>query len=181
MRRPAPYAPLSVTFATGRTGTAIQNKHGLEGLAVWAAMIAAAKRGRGQIVFATASDWQAIGILRPPKFTLTEFLKTTGRMKQTRTTRHGHVMYVDLTAYEAWNNDAYRQRERERKTSKSEESNRNKSGRIAEWKRKSSAAEVELELDKDLKNPREEADQDDDIPFDTTHTLPLETLLRSIP
>jgi hypothetical protein len=154
MRRPAAFAPLSVTFATGRTGTAIQNKHGLEGLAAWAAMIAAAKRGRGQIVFAHDSDWQAIGLLQPPKFELRDLLKTTGQLKQTRTTRHGHVTYVQLTRYEDWNDDAYRQRERERKSRTDEESGRNKTGRVAEYKRKPNAAEVELELEPPLTPPQ---------------------------
>jgi len=147
MRRPAAYAPLSVLFATGKTGVALQNRHGVEGIGVWACMIAAAKRAGGQIVFAHDQDWQAIGIFEPPAFTLGEFLKTTGQLKQTRCTRHGHVRYVVLTRYGEWNDDAYRERERQRKSRYSQESERNKSGRLAEHKRKQSASELELDLE----------------------------------
>jgi hypothetical protein len=147
VRRPSSYAPLSVTFSSGRTGTAIQRKYKAEGLGVWAAIIAAGKRGRGQIVFAHDADWQAIGIFEPPSFALRDFLKTTGQLKQTRTTRHGHVMYVQLTRYGDWNKDAYRQGERERKARYSEETNRNKAGRMAEGRRRLSASELELELE----------------------------------
>lgn len=147
MRRPAAYAPLSVTFATGKTGSVLQDKLGLEGLAAWACLIAAAKRGAGQVVFAHDRDWQAIGVMRAPEFSVRDFLKTTGQLKQTRTTRHGHVMYVQLTSYERWNNDARRQDERERKTRYSEETNRNKAGRLAEHNRKQSASELELDLE----------------------------------
>ena len=157
MRRPSPFAPLSVTFATGKTGTAIQNKHGLEGLGTWAAMIAAAKRGRGQIVFAHEADWQAIGILRPPSFTLREFLKTTGNMKQTRTETHGHVMYVQLTHYEDWNNDAQRQDARERKSRYDAEKKRTKNERLPNWKRTKKSAELELEAEEELEKGSNEA------------------------
>jgi hypothetical protein len=149
MRRPAPYAPLSVTFATGRTGTAIQNKYGVEGLGVWAAMIATAKRGRGQIMFAHDQDWPAIGVMRPPGFALRDFLKTTGQMKQTRTETSGLTIYVQLTRYGDWNDDAHRQRERERKTRKSDESNRNKAGRMAEHNRSPFASELEAEAEEE--------------------------------
>jgi hypothetical protein len=132
MRRPNFYAPLSVTFATDPMGTRLQEEYGAEGLGVWAAMIAAAKRGRGQIVFAHDSDWQAIDILSPPSFTLRAFLKTTGTMKQTSTKTHGRVLYVLLTRYEDWNDDARRGRERERKACTDAESNRKSSGRVPE-------------------------------------------------
>lgn len=147
MRRPTAYAPLSVLFATSRTGIAIQREHGAEGLGVWAALIAAAKRGRGQIVFANDTDWAAIGISHPPTFTLATFLKTTGRMKQTRTTRHGHVVYVQLTRYEDWNNDVRRQDARERKSRNDEENKRTKSERLANHLRTEMSAELELELE----------------------------------
>lgn len=150
MRRPSAYAPLSVTFATGKTGTAIQKKHGVEGIAVWAAMIAAGKRGKGQIVFAHDADWIAIGLLSPPVFTLREFLRTTGNVKQTRTKTHGHVMYVQLTHYGEWNDDAHTQRERERKSSKTQESNRKKTGGLPEEKRSPFATEAEQEAEEEL-------------------------------
>ncbi|MCR4338796.1 MAG: hypothetical protein NUW01_02800 [Gemmatimonadaceae bacterium] len=139
-----------MTFATGRTGTAIQNKHGLEGLAVWAAIIAAGKRGRGQIVFAHDADWQAIGLFSAPTFTLREFLQTTGRMKQTRCTRHGHVMYVQLTHYEDWNDDSHRGFERERKARSEEENHRKNAGERADENRSRFAGEAEQEAEIEL-------------------------------
>lgn len=106
MRRPTKYVPLSVHFATGRTGTAILEKYGLEGLGVWAAMIAAAKAANpeGQIIFMHDQDWGAIGLgHHPPLFTLKAFLRFLGQRKQTRQTAHGRVTYVTLTRWKQWN------------------------------------------------------------------------------
>jgi hypothetical protein len=107
MKRPAPYVPLSVTFHTGRTGSAILNEFGLEGLAVWTCLIASSADGQpyGTVMFSHDQDWGAIGLaMHPPSFTLYDFLKLLGRNKQTRKTQHGRNIYVTLTAWERWNN-----------------------------------------------------------------------------
>lgn len=151
MRRPSTYVPLSVTFATDKTGETIQHKYGIEGLGVWAAMIAAAKRGRGSITFAHESDWQAIGILSPPSFLLKDLLKTTGRIHQTRSRQHGRVIYADLTHYSDWNDDAHKGFERERKASKPGNSKRKTAGSKPEVNRKVCAPDLEVERDKSSK------------------------------
>ena len=118
--RPGPYVPLSVLFATGKTGTAIQERFKVAGLGVWAAMLATAGEGnRGEILFRHDEDWSAIGLevgvaLHPIDFTLREFLSFMGRQKQTRTTRQGRALYVQITQWERWNNERKRDLARRR-------------------------------------------------------------------
>ena len=179
MRRPSSFAPLSVTFATGKTGTRLQHEYGAEGLGVWAALLAAAKRNQGLVTFAHDTDWQALGIFSAPSFTLRAFLKTTGNMKQTRTTTHGHVMYVQITHYTDWNNDAHRGFDRERKTRKADESNRNNPGSEPEanWKVSATELELEEELTKahTSKTDVRAADQ-----LDTEKTLELSRIIEQL-
>lgn len=124
MRRPSAYAPLGVHFATGRTGTAILERFGVEGLGVWASMIAAAKQHRpqGQLVFNHDKDWGVLGLAGyEPSFTLKSFLTFLGQRKQTRTTRQGRVTYVTLTRWGDWNEANNREAERGRKSRKRKE------------------------------------------------------------
>jgi hypothetical protein len=105
MKRPERYVPLSLTFATGRTGTALLEQYGVEGLGAWAAMLAAAKGNQpeGQVVFRHEDDWAAIGLgFHPPSFTLAAFLTYLGRRKLIRRTRHGRVTYVEITQWGRW-------------------------------------------------------------------------------
>jgi hypothetical protein len=105
VRRPSSYVPLSVNVATGRTGTALLERYGLSGLGAWVALIATAGIGNtGRVMFRHEEDWGAIGLgaVEVP-FTLREFLRFLGQRKQTRTTRQGRVMYVELTQWERWN------------------------------------------------------------------------------
>lgn len=112
--RPGPYVPLSLTFHTGKTGAAIQDRFGVAGLGIWASMMASADHGL--ILFRHAEDWLAIGITNPPDFTLDEFLTFLGHRKQTRRTRQGHAQYVELTRWEDWNNTRKRELARRRKS-----------------------------------------------------------------
>jgi hypothetical protein len=121
--RPAPYIPLSVTFATGKTGTAILERFGVEGLGAWAALLATAGAGQGQVVFRHEEDWAAIGLAgRELGFTLLEFLRFLGQRKQTRKTQHGRVIYTQLTRWEEWNNTRLRDVARQQKSRKRQES-----------------------------------------------------------
>lgn len=119
MKRPAQYVPLSVTFHTGRTGTAILDEYGLAGLCVWVVMLATAKTERppGTIRFSHAEDWGHLGLGgHRPDFELTEFLTFLGRRKLTRTRRSGQVMYVTLTRWEQWNQAVQTEEARLRKS-----------------------------------------------------------------
>lgn len=151
MRRPTPYTPLSVTFATGQTGTAILDEYGLEGLAVWAAMLAAAKYEEGLIVFRHEDDWGAIGLAtHAPEFTLNDFLTFLGRRKQTRKTRQGRVLYVELRRWSEWNDTRQRQESNWRKARSRQKKKRDNNVTPAGQQRdtdRDSRARGELELD----------------------------------
>jgi hypothetical protein len=153
LRRPGPYTPLSATFHTGRTGTAILEKFGLAGLGVWAAMLAAAKAEEGMIIFRHEDDWGAIGLAaHPPEFELKTFLTYLGRRKQTRTTRQGRVMYVELTRWTDWTKQKDREESAWRMSRKRAESKRNTVRTVNELEpneneRSPARAREELELD----------------------------------
>lgn len=131
LRRPGPYVPLSTTFGTGRTGTAIYDRFGLAGLGAWAMLIAAAAP-TGTVLFRHEQDWPAIGVAQPPDFSLLEFLTFLGRRKQTRKTRHGHVVYVELTRWSEWNKTKEREDARLRMSRYRQQSRRNdeRNGRV---------------------------------------------------
>lgn len=128
-KRPDLFVPLSVRFATGVTGTRIQERFGIEGLGVWAALLAAAKVSRppGEISYASEAEfWATLGLIAPPKgFALDEFLSFLGRLKVTRQSdkrRAGRVQHVRVTSWGRWNDVRKREAERLRKSSKRAES-----------------------------------------------------------
>lgn len=117
-RRPDLFVPLSVRFATGKTGSAIQGRYGTEGLAVWAAYLAACKlhRPEGEIVYASEPEgWALLGIDQPPGFTLDAFFTYTGKLKKTRKQRSGKLTYVICTAWSRWTNAQKQEASRQRK------------------------------------------------------------------
>lgn len=100
------WIPLSVEFPFDKTGTHLQEEFGPAGLAVWVAMLTAAKRApiQGTFSYTTESEaWEKLGILEPP-FGFDEFVKFTGRIKKTRKRRRGRITDVQITAWEQWNN-----------------------------------------------------------------------------
>lgn len=123
LRRPTPYVPISVSFGTGRTGTAIQERFGLEGLGAWAMLLTAAAPN-GMVVLRHDQDWQALGVDVPPSFTLAELLSFLGQRKQTRTTRQGRTHYVEITQWERWNHVKRTELARRRKARSRQESER---------------------------------------------------------
>jgi hypothetical protein len=121
--RPEQFVPLSVRFATGNTGTRLQERFGLEGLGVWAAFLAACKRNRpeGEIEYASEAELaNVLGLVQPPTgFTLEEFFAYTGQLKRTRKTRKtraGRVQNVRATAWERWHDVRERDAARVRKS-----------------------------------------------------------------
>ncbi len=118
-RRPELFLPLSVRFASGRTGTALQNRFGLPGLAVWAAYLAACKLNRpeGEIVYASETEgWAILGLRgHEPEFSLQEFFGFTGNLKKTRRTRSGQLTYVVCTPWGRWTKTQKQEAERRRK------------------------------------------------------------------
>lgn len=99
------WIPLSTEFPHDKTGTRLQEEFGPAGLAVWVALLTAAKRAHVQGTFSYRSEegaWQELGIVEPG-FSLADFFKVTGHMKQTRRRRRGRITDVQITAWEEWN------------------------------------------------------------------------------
>jgi hypothetical protein len=99
------WIPLSVEFPFDKTGTRLQEEFGPAGLAVWVALLTAAKRAhvQGQFSYTTETEaWFNLGIIDPP-FPLSDFLKVTGQLKKTRKRRRGRITDIQITAWEEWN------------------------------------------------------------------------------
>lgn len=119
------YVPLATHFATAKTGTRIQQDYGLEGIAVWAMLLAAAKRSQlqGTIIWVSeAHAWSLLGVVEPPSgFTFEEFVGLLGKLKQARTRRVGRESHTTLTRFSEWNKTIRSQSEAERKRRKRQE------------------------------------------------------------
>ncbi len=91
-------------------------------------MLTAAKRGvpEGSFVY-IGEGWSALGLVPSPpfEFTLEEFLRLTGQLKQTRKRRSGDVTNVHLTHWAQWQKEWRRDAERERMSRKRRESHAN--------------------------------------------------------
>lgn len=122
-RRRRQYVPIAVHFGTGMTGNRIQKDYGLEGLGVWALLIAACKRSpvQGTFIWLGEGDaWMKLGIIagREPAFTFEDFVTTLGKIRQARTRRVGGQLETTLTRFFDWNNNVRRESEAERKRRK---------------------------------------------------------------
>ena len=121
-RRRRQYFPLSVYFAQGKTGVRLLERFGRDGLLVWVLYLTACKTNwvQGQLTYASEADgWMKLQLTgHEPDFTLDEFFGFTGQLKQTRTTRSGHVKDVVCTQWIRWNYDVKTQLEAERKSRK---------------------------------------------------------------
>jgi hypothetical protein len=83
----------------------LQEEFGPSGIAVWVALLTAAKRAHVQGQFSYVSEaeaWEKLGV-HDVSFSLEEFLRVTGRMKKTRRSRRGHITDVQITGWEEWN------------------------------------------------------------------------------
>lgn len=143
------YVPLSIRFATGRTGTRIQERFGLEGLAVWTALLAASKASgeQGTFEYAEGSEWRELGLIVAPQFSFEEFLVLLGQLKQTRRTRYGHVINVQLTHWEAWNHVIEREQAAARTARKRGGNTRDDKRTVGERKAGVARTEVEVEFE----------------------------------
>lgn len=118
------YVPIDSMIAFKRTGEALLEKWGIEGLGAWMLLLAAAKREPVQGTFTYASDaeaWSKIGAT-PVGFTLDEFLTVLGRRKQTSRRAHGRLTYLSITNWGRWNALYKRRRDAAQKSRKRGES-----------------------------------------------------------
>lgn len=145
-KRRRQYVPLSVYFAQGKTGTRLLERFGRDGLLVWVLYLTACKANwvQGQLTYVSeAEGWMKLGLVGyEPAFTLEEFFRFTGTLKQTRTTRSGHVKDVVCTQWIQWNYDVKTQLEAERKARKRAEN-------AADETPDKEALEVEVDVDVD--------------------------------
>lgn len=112
------YVPLDVFVAFEEPGLTLRQKWGNDGLLAWALYLAACKREPIQGRFTYVSDaeaWGKLGMDAPGGFTLDDFFRLTGRLKNTSRTRSGRVSNVLCTKWGLWNNAWDRQREAEKK------------------------------------------------------------------
>lgn len=123
-RRRRRWFSLSALYPHGETARRIQAEFGRDGLLVWILFLAACKRSPIQGSFSYTSEegaWAELGLLDPadrPGFSLDEFWTFTGRLKQTRRTRSGHVSHVSATHWKEWQDASARRIEAERKSRK---------------------------------------------------------------
>jgi len=96
------WVALDVEFTATPLGARLLGEFGNEGLLVWVALLAAAKRSpiEGTVRFHSEADlWGQLGIEAPP-FPIDRFLMITGRLKETRRRTQGRATYVRLTRWE---------------------------------------------------------------------------------
>ena len=103
----------------------VLERFGPAGVVTWVAYLAACKRNPTQGRFTFTSDADAVCQLllqdlplvdaKGQPWTIDEFFAFTGRMKQTKKTRHGHVRNVISTHWKQWQNAQKTDDARERK------------------------------------------------------------------
>lgn len=116
------YARIDVNFMHKRTADKLRNELGPLAQLAFLALILRSKDGAtpGTFVYSTdAIGWEKLG-LDPDRdgipFTLDEFFRLTGRLRQTSRTHVGRLTNVKLTRYEQWQKDARRYEERVKKS-----------------------------------------------------------------
>jgi hypothetical protein len=106
-KKRTPYVPLDSYVAFKRTGQSLKARWGMEGLCAWMLFLAACKREAVPGTFTYSSDdeaWIKLGA-RATLFSLDEFFVATGRLRQTRKRRSGHVTYVECVNWDLWTKD----------------------------------------------------------------------------
>jgi hypothetical protein len=139
------------------------------GLLVWVLYLAACKRSRQQGTFTFTTEeaaWMELGLADPkdrPDFTLAEFFKYTGQLKQTRQTRLGQLQHVTATHWEEWQETVKRRLEADKKKrqreSKGTGSPRTEARNRRDIPEPFRGSDLDLDLDLDL-------DQDQDLDQD---------------
>lgn len=116
------YARVDVMFFHKRTCDRLHAEFGWEGVAVFLAFVCQVKTSPipGTFIYESeASGWAKLGFEgRQPSFTLAEFFRFTGRIKQTSKTSVGRLQHVKSTHYERWQKDSRRYEEAARKSRK---------------------------------------------------------------
>jgi hypothetical protein len=145
--------PLASEVAFTRTGTKLLARWGMEGLCTWMLYLAACKRDLNPGSFRYTSEpegWTKLGA-RATSFTLEDFFKYTGTLKQTKRTRIGRVSHVVCTNWEAWDYETRRQIEREEKSRKRAGNTRTEDGHSTDsyGTKLSSRAQTETETETD--------------------------------
>ena len=96
------WVAVGVHFTSDGLGQKLRREFGNEGLAVWVALLAAAKRYpvEGMISYSNDADlWGLLGV-DPPAFTADAFFKVTGAHHETRRSRRSGLMKVTLTNWD---------------------------------------------------------------------------------
>lgn len=163
------YVPVSTTLLWSRTGTAILERFGLEGIGVYVALLVAAKKGspQGTIELRKGLEWADLGLggFEPKDWTLDDLLKLLGQRKKTSRRRVGRLLYVTFSRWEDWNQTPRKQVEAARKSRKRAE---NTADNRADMRGKSVAVtppevEVELEVEEELVTAKAVTPKRDDL------------------
>lgn len=111
-RRRSRWITWDVHFLDGPTGSAIYERFGFAGVALFAGFLSACKRNSVQGQFAYGSDADGLAQMGYPgaelvdgtgsAFTLDDYWTLTGRLKQTSRRRRGRVTYVTSTNWAKW-------------------------------------------------------------------------------
>jgi hypothetical protein len=144
------WIPLSTEFPHDKTGTRLQEEFGPAGIAVWVALLTAAKRAHVQGQFSYVSEaeaWEKLGV-HGASFSLDEFFRVTGQMKKTRKRRRGHITDVQITGWGEWNDTPRTGSGRQQNPSVSHDS-----ARLDRASEKDSDSEIEREIEIDESNP----------------------------
>lgn len=114
------WLPLYSKVAFSRTGTALNERWGMEGLCTWMLFLAACKREPLEGTFSYTSEpdaWAKLGA-QATLFTLDEFFALTGRLRQTRRTASGRITNVVCTRWGDWNYAVQTEFDRQKKSRK---------------------------------------------------------------
>jgi hypothetical protein len=154
------YVPLSVYFGHDETSQHLKKAFGRAGLTVWACLLAAAKRSNtreGVFSYVTeAEGWRDLGLGYPdtPDFTLDEFFRATGRIKQTRKTAQGDVKHIELTRWADWNTAWKRESGAEQKSRKRAENTADIPETLQRQNGAVTTPEVEVELEAEVEKKK---------------------------
>lgn len=154
------YVPVDVLVAFSPFGTRLYERWGMEGLAAWMLLLAAAKREPAQGTFTYTSEveaWTKLGATATG-FTFAEFITACGRAKQTRKTRSGRVVYVEITGWGRWNDEWSREKDSAQKSRKRAHSTPDKAQTIPGQFPAHPPTESDTESDNDLEAEPSSAD-----------------------
>jgi len=154
-KRRSRYVPVDVFVAFSPFGAKLNDRWGMEGLAAWMLLLAAAKREPVQGTFTFTSEaeaWTKIGATAA-SFSFDEFLTFCGRAKQTRKTRSGRITYVEITGWKRWNDDWKRETQSRQKSRKRAQNTETMDGRYGDDTGTEGESEAESEYEGEAEHP----------------------------